>query len=355
MTPSCCAQSFKGATVFAERIADLGFSTPKPVGSLRTNAHLFPSSASRCGVYLLEFPEGKFYIGQAVDAVRRFADHRRNYENIIGFSFIPVPRLHLDDVEVALIHKADTLGIVLLNTTHASNVVGETDLDFLVSPDQQAAWLAEPEIFNMSEHFDPIVLPESQVQRCAARFPKLMRHPLGPTAFELLRDYIVGCVPSPRRTEYSFWAVSCLPATGRQAGACRGRCLACINMAFMETFVVCQLKGAPRSLWGYVNVASDVLFETFETLWDFADAFPSVEMLNHNYKDAGEHQVSLNAGDEAGLRNLMQNVAVRRAAGALALRVMRKRATVFQKHHCKPLADALLAPTYDLRSDSYPR
>ena len=47
--------------------AELGFTQLAPVSTLRSIAQLFGSSKPRCGIYLLEFPERRFYIGQAVE------------------------------------------------------------------------------------------------------------------------------------------------------------------------------------------------------------------------------------------------------------------------------------------------
>jgi hypothetical protein len=70
----------------------------------------------------------------------------------------------------------------------------------------------------------------------------------------LLTAYLGGAVPLPRTTEYSFWSVSCLPSTG---GSAWPR-LVCVNAGVMELFVLGG-KAEATSLWGYVNVALDVL------------------------------------------------------------------------------------------------
>jgi hypothetical protein len=65
-------------------------------------------------------------------------------------------------------------------------------------------------------------------------------------------------------------------------------------------------------------------------------------MRKGNYRDAGQHQVTLHADDETWCRALLENGVVRRAAAELMLRVMRKGATVNGQFHCKQLADAIL-------------
>lgn len=317
-----------------ERFADLGFAAVTPVSTLRSIAQLFGSSKPRCGIYLLEFPDSKFYIGQAVEVVRRFAQHRKNYDEIVGFSFIPTQRVELDEVERHLIRRAEDLGLVILNTVHASNVVGDTDVDLVVSPSEQAEWLSCPATFNASDTSSPILLPPSQLERFAEQFRKFKAHPLVWAASSLLRTYVRQCIPAPKRTEYSFWVVSCLPSTNHGTWPR----LFCLSAGVMELLVVGYHKRSPSEMWGFVTVASDVLSETFPTDESLVTTFPLIELVRRDYRDAGQHQISLHAGDEQCMSEILRHEAVRRAAAMLALRVMRKRATIYTKFHCKQLA-----------------
>lgn len=92
-------------------------------------------------------------------------------------------------------------------------------------------------------------------------------------------------------------------------------------------------------MWGFVTIASDVLSETFKTDQAIMAAFPTIEIVRRQYRDAGQHQITLCASNEPSMRAILENKAVRRAAALLALRVMRKRATIYAKFHCKQLAD----------------
>lgn len=314
--------------------ADLGFGPLAPVTTLRSIAQLFGASKPRCGIYLLEFPEQRFYIGQAVEVVRRFAQHRKNYDEIVGFSFIPTHRVHLDGVERELIRKAEGLGLVMLNTVHASNVVGNTDLDMVLAPDDQAEWLSHPADFNDGDMSKPIALPVAQLERFAEQFRKFKAHRLfGPVSC-LLQTYVDHCIPAPKRTEYSFWVVSCLPSTNRDTWPR----LLCVSAGVMELLVIGYHKSRSSDMWGFVTVASDVLSETFPTNDALATAFPSMEVIRREYRDAGQHQITLHADNEQCMKAILRHKAVRRAAAALALRVMRKRATIYAKFHCTQLA-----------------
>lgn len=318
--------------------AKLGFEPTTPVATLPSIAHLFGSSKNRCGIYLLEFSRNRFYIGQAIDAVRRFSQHRKNYDDIVGFSFLPVRRPLLDETEKDLIFKAEKLGLVILNTVHASNVAGDSDLDMVLSKDEQDAWLASPKSFNKRDASPIIELPNGQVERSLPSFRKFQEQSERASVIRLLKIYIDECIPAPKRTEYSFWSLSCMPATN----ATTWPRLVSINLGVMEVFVLGHFKGKPNNLWGFVNLSSDVLPVDLSTAKKIEKAFPSIEVVNRNYRDAGQHQFSLHAGDQESLTKLMANPDIKRAAATLALRVMRKRPTIYGKFHCKQLANTLL-------------
>jgi hypothetical protein len=322
------------------QIKELGFPTPKLVASLQSIAHLFHPASNRCGIYLLSFSNNTAYIGQAGDVVRRFASHRRSYDTITGFSFLPKNKRYLDEAERAFIRRAEELGLPLLNTVHTSQVTGETDLDLVVSPDEQRAWLSDPERFNhQNRAAEPLLLPASHLERFLHRFRLFQEQPGCHVAANLLRRYVFGCIPAAKKTEYSFWSLSCLPTTNRSSWPR----LACISMGVMETFVVGYFRDDPEAIWGFCNVASDVLFEEFGSQERFRQSFPEIEVVSsREYRDAGQHQLSLHAWCGSDLAKLMESVAIRRAAGVLALRVMRKRATIYSKFHCKQLADYLM-------------
>ena len=73
-------------------IARLGFPSLHNVSGRHSIAELIGKSKNRCGIYLLHFDSGTYYIGQAVDVVRRFGQHRKMHLDIIGFSFLPASK-----------------------------------------------------------------------------------------------------------------------------------------------------------------------------------------------------------------------------------------------------------------------
>lgn len=318
--------------------AALGFPSREPVATLFSIAHLFGRGTNRCGIYLLEFLECRIYIGQAVDVVRRFGQHRKNHADIQAFSFMPCPQDALDVTERELIRRAESQGRVLLNTVHVSQVTGDTDFDTVLSLEEQALWLASPADFNAGDSATAVVLPDAQRIRFSKQFDRFSEHPIGDAASSMLRTYVQHCIPAPKRSEYSFWAVSCLPSTNRNTWPR----LFCVSAGVMELLVVGFHKSAPASMWGFVTIATDILSQAVDADPLLLSTLAGVEMVQRDYRDAGQHQVTLQARDCQSLKTLLEHPSIQGAGAQLALRVMRKRATIYGKFHCKPLADQAL-------------
>ena len=184
-----------------------------------------------------------------------------------------------------------------------------------------------------------IVLPEIQQIRFSKHFARFEKHPLSQRALGLFKQYVWGCVPGPRRTEYSFWSVSCMPSTNHHTWPR----LLCVNAGVMELFVAGWEKQNTNVLWSFVNVAEDILLEHWASLDELAKAFPFVEVVRRGYRDAGQHQVSLHIYDGGPMEQLLVDPGISKAAAVLSLRVMRKRATIYGKYHCVQLANRALS------------
>jgi hypothetical protein len=316
----------------------MGFSRMTHVSTLLSISHLFGTSKKRCGIYLLAFPSDLFYIGQAIDVVRRFSQHRQNYDDIIGFSFNPVAKAQLDDVEKELIFKADKK-FKLRNKVHVSSIIGDADFDLVMPRTEQEGWLSATSRLGGDADVGSakIILPESQQVRFSKNFEQFTKHPLAKKAQALLAQYIRACIPAPRRTEYSFWSVSCTPSTKKSADGAR---LFCVNAASMELFVVGWEKDSDL-LWSFLTVDKDKLAE-YCPRKRFLKKFPLVESSHEGYRDAGQNQMTLSC-DGIRMRQLLSDSGICKAAGALNLRVMRKRANFYPQYHCSQLVNLALS------------
>ncbi len=317
-------------------LVELGFPALVVVSGRLSVADLHPSRPRRCGIYVLEHADGMHYIGQAVDVVRRFAQHRKVSSDIVRFSFFHVGRRELDAEERRCIQAAEARGLRLRNRMLVKQVLVETDLDDVLSPVEQQAWLEAPARF-ASEARLPLDGDQAQRLRFRSHFERLRREPEFDRVAELLRSYIQACVPVARRTELSFWSVSCLPGTNRS----HHPRWAAVSIGEMETFVLGWLPGS-REPWAFMNVSLASLRQ--ETRRSLERAGVSCERRQRGYRAAAGDDLRLSTGASTfvAMTDALRDPTVVRAARMMNLRLMRKRPNWYAKFHCFDLADRVL-------------
>lgn len=193
-----------------------GFNRHFFVLNKRTIADNVPRS-KRCGIYILHFTNGEYYVGLATNVVRRFSQHRKNHTDIEYVSFKTTSKKKLPETEKETVHWLESLKKPLRNIAIVSNVIGETDLDEVVSPDEYHAWLNYNKLL-VDQHELRFDNPD-QRRKYARRFLQLKALPIFDKVAFALREYVTKALPFPKKTEYSFWSLSCLP--GNSGGSLR--------------------------------------------------------------------------------------------------------------------------------------
>ncbi|MCR5888321.1 GIY-YIG nuclease family protein [Hymenobacter sp. J193] len=318
-------------------IETLGFSAAGTMVTGRVSiADLFPKSRKRCGIYLLQFRDGTFYIGQAVDAVRRFAQHRKNYDTIEGYWFQAVAKQHLDETEQRLIRQGEQAGLLLTNKTFVTNVIGETDLDLLVSAADQEAWL----INGMPLDNEGVDLGLAVEERMRARYrqnsQQLQQLPAYKGIKELLQAYITQGIPAFKKTEQSFWALSCLPSTNKGKYP---RYFA-LNMNGMEVLVA----GTERSTnypFVFAVVTGSFCADPAEKARFLRSYAYSIVPSAYQAAGADQYRVDFKSMSYL-LLALQQEPEFRRSIREMSLRLMRKGGTIYAPYHCFDLVQDVL-------------
>jgi len=318
-------------------IKQLGYPPMTDVATFHSIAHLFGKSKPRRGIYLLGFSDGLYYVGQATDVVKRFAQHRRRHDDIVWFSFQKCRKNQLDETEKRIIHQAEQKGLRLINKVHVTHVVGETDFDHLVLPEEQQKFLTDPDGFNLADSSSRIDLPQSHRDRFSKKLKRFDKHLHADRVAGVFGRYIHGCIPAYRRTEHAFWSLSCMPSTN----ASHHPRLACLNINTMEVFVVGREKEDGNLHWGFVNVSFDELERQYPDEIDFFRAHPGIWCSESGYRAAGSDQLTIHAYSLPVVEALIADPRIRQAAAALNLRLMRKGPTVYSKFHCIDLVDRI--------------
>ncbi len=157
----------------------------------------------RCGLYVLHFEDGWHYAGQAVDVVRRYAQHRHTHSDIEFMSFQPMAKHRLSENEKALIATLEKRGIQIRNISLVSTpqIVGETDFDLLMAPEAQRRWAENTLVsFGSADRASDPVLRS----RYHARYQKFMRLPDAERALLVLQTYAQMSLPIIRGSERLF-------------------------------------------------------------------------------------------------------------------------------------------------------
>lgn len=165
---------------------------------------------------------------------------------------------------------AEAAGFPITNRVHVSHVLGDTDLDFVVSRAEQDAWLAGKVSETPSDLCANIPTAYSQRLRFAQKFARLQLRPDYPELVGLLSRYVRTGILFPRRTGYSFWSLTCLPSTNAHTWPR----LACVNVNMMEVFVVGHHLRAPEAVWGFVIVVESAFRACYPSDRVFARAWP---------------------------------------------------------------------------------
>lgn len=316
-------------------LSDLHFHSTVPITS-QDNLRTLIDREARCGIYVLHFATGEFYVGQAIDVARRFLDHRKNHPDICRVSFKSVDREDLDDAEVEAITRFERAGFLLRNISLTSVVQGERELDALIPRERQERWLHDLEDPSFGGYRHDLGDLRRKYERRFARFAEL---PNAEEISQVLRAYIWMTIPDPIATELDFWSVSCLPPTS--GGTLRAR----VNIFKQEVAAFWDYEGVFCFEW---QVARSLLERKYFGKWStFRLHFQGVGLVYpwHFYPSGGADQMRIGVYSSKRAHDILKRSAIIRAMRTLNLRLMRRGPTWNNRFHCPQLADvALLDP-----------
>ena len=327
---------------FAEDLARLGFSEIWDVSGRPSIALLVREKKlnSRTGIYLLRFSDDAYYIGRAVDVVRRFSQHRRIHgARIVGFAFQKCAKKTLETRERDCIHLGESLGIPLSQTLDKTTIYGQADLDEIIVPAAAAQWLNDP--IKRPENAERAVFKYDLGRQ--ARDAHMLKCLESRTDYlqlvKLLKLYVDTTIPVPRLSEHDFWSVSCLPSTNKKTWPR----LFCVSAHVMELFVVGHYRNEESRIWGFVNLAESVIVEKYPNADDLIDHFGEIEVHQGRlYKSAGYDQLQIAFFGVDTAEALLRDSMIRKACAQLNYNVMRKGVNTYAKFHCSALADVIL-------------
>ncbi|GAB4205356.1 MAG: hypothetical protein OHK0022_31410 [Roseiflexaceae bacterium] len=290
-------------------------------------------------MYLLHLAGGGCYVGQSTDLPRRFALHRRVLPAIEQLCLQPLPAdpQLLDAREQVALDALAQARVPLLNLVHPQISSRSCELDVLVPPHEQRAWLlSNPLAPSPNDHTRPAVTLDAH-RATAGCYARLQRRPDFGLLLELLGCYLRGVVPWPRRTELAFWSVGCMPATS----APDWPRLACLSMSMQDVLVVGHSRREPGRLWASLTLAHDSFREAYPTDARFHRRHPRTSLESAPATD-GLARLRLTFPDAERALQALSDPDLLRPARLLALHLMRTRRNLHRQQHCYLLADRLL-------------
>lgn len=309
----------------------LGFDPAISVRGRASIADQVPPEKRR-GIYVLHFANGDFYVGQATNVIRRYAQHCVTYADIEKMSFKPIPRDDLDDEERHMIGVLETEGYPLRNITFASMPKGDSDFDLIMPLEDQERWLHDLEWIDSAG--SRLADPDLQ-RRYRRKFDQFAGMQHATQVVEVLRLYVRLGIPAIRRGEVSFWACSCLPTFASSSVSVYSR----ININWQEVLTASIFK---NELWFSVHLARSPLEQAFGTLLGrLPRRYPSAIYINHHYGPGGSDQTSFDIPAKI-IQRFITDPQILPAIRLFNLRLMKKGACTAGRYHCLDLADRLI-------------
>jgi len=340
-------------------------------------ANLLPKN-SRCGIYVLHFRDETYYVGQSVDVIRRYVEHRRNYSDIIKLSFKKVDFSGLDYEERYIRNAFQDNGLKLRGVVGIYSLLGETDFDLIMFKSEQENWLNNPHNYDYSgsRMINPALRKTHE-----GKYKNLMRKPLFQDAIEVLRKYVRVGIPRVRASEASFWSCSCLPSPYIYAR---------INMNWQEVFSVNKrenklgfsfqmalsplrkhtqirdyfnaLPGVPFAVGfeneDYVIIPQERDYDLLEEAWNLGklelddDHYDALHyyiegrddstISSYRYGPAGEDQINFLIEGKDHALSFLDDKTIITAIRKLNLRLMRLGPCNFNGSHCLSLVDLVI-------------
>ena len=323
------------------------FPLPNKVGGLASIADLYPEGKRR-GIYILSFADGEMYVGRTDDITRRFDQHRKVYNDIVGLTLKRVAKHDLGEAARSVIHSLQREGRVIRNVTFSSSIPpGETRFDRVMLPEEQARWLEDTSYVDgtgaRAEHYDDND-GNHDALRHTTRFEQFIRMPQAAKVIKVLKRYVEVGLPAFRRSEIDFWECSCLPGWSGQTSG-EGVVYSRVNVNRQEVITISDggLDGRSGPLQVSLYVARSAIEAVFGSLGgQLVEIHPTARVVDPQYEPAGGDQVALAIEGADAAVDLLKDPDIVQAIRLFNLRHMRKGSGAGGKYHCADLADRLL-------------
>lgn len=265
-----------------------------------------------CGIYIIAFKTGEWYVGQSVDFIRRLREHRRNHPDVARIYFKSVAPELLTYEEVRLVTLLETRWRWPLRNLQFGNVPRtSTALYDIVQRSELDAWASDS---SLDLPYGELKDLSEQVRKTKRTSDALLSHPLAPGVRSTLVTYLSELVPVPLHTEMQFWSLSCMPSGGSTA-------LARVNLWWQEV-LVCFPED--DTLTAAFQVGRTALASRRLAFMLFRLRNPAARIFKHAYTSGGGDQLRVVVRGQKAVERLLTDSHFRRAARQLNHHLMSK-------------------------------
>lgn len=286
----------------------------------------------RRGIYVLQFFNGEFYVGQAQNVVTRFAQHRHGHTNhneawddIEKLWFMPVPEnLNLRNIETSEIRRFQESGKPLRNRALNLGHNQPSTLDKAIPVEEQHSWVLGDGPYDLCGIKEKLPSLGNESSKFLKQVPDEYRD-------LILSDLVfalTNLVPETIKLEGQYWTISDYPST---AG---GRWATLITGSLELLFFPRREASGLSCLNTPVGTFSHSRLLSLLTPWKRNTREFFVDQINYNSTSAD--QVVFNSGD---LKRICQKYPkILQGARTFALQAMRQSSSGrFARWHSQPL------------------
>lgn len=326
--------------VVNDLLFELGFGKPLHVQGRYSVADLFRKK--RCGIYVLHFANDMFYVGQAVNVVRRYAQHCHNHSDIHSISFKPVSKKNLNFEESSIVYRMEKSGFRLRNIQLVSFSYGNTDFDLVMSPDSQEKWLSD---LGYNDLDGQRVVDDHLRSLYKRKYEQFIQLPCAEEMIAIAKQYVQTSIPTPNRSQISFWNCTCLPYPSK------GLYLR-INVGWQTVFDLIMSEGIIYSKWYLTRLLTEQAFgltlEIVNREMDGVvtlDDYPGMEVIimKSDLIKGGLDQVFVSVEGVDNAHKLLDDRYMLSAVRLFNVGLVQKSPCPWGKNHCLDLADRLLS------------
>lgn len=219
-----------------------GFGEARPMTSAELRTLAKDHDGHPRGLYMFECANHEVYVGiSGANVASRLRAHLKNFDAFdpreFRFQEFDGSRTEYRQRERELIWSSVWAEFTSLNREHGSGIVGASAFDEVISVPRQERWLGNSGSVNSKERSPICERTSSQFARAQPQFQRFTARSDAEKVIGAIATYLALCVPFPRSTETTHWALTCLSSVRLQGNWKR---IATLSMAYVETLWISE-------------------------------------------------------------------------------------------------------------------